>query len=191
VTENRKPRNDAWYASLTEEQQAQVRDRFRRFQWFEVGAWAAETFGIKAPGRTGLYGFREWFDEHEEEFLLRQRLRDNAALTREFEAVGAAEPEKLSAALANDVAAARTRGDEDAVRRAVRNWQIAAEHVVRLRQAERQDKDLDLRKQDIELKLRRLELLESKLREAQSTGTAVDPKQLADEIDRILGRKTA
>ena len=186
----RKTRRDAWWMQLSEEQQAQARDQLRRFRWYEVGPWAAETFSIRPPGRNALYAFVEWFDEHEEEFLLRQRLRDNAALTREFEAVGAAEPEKLASALANDVAAARQRGDADAIRRAVRNWQIAAEHIVKLRQAERQDKDLSLREKDIELKLRRLDLLEAKLREAQDSGTTVDPKALADEIDRILGRKS-
>jgi hypothetical protein len=175
---------------LTEEQQAQTRDQMRRVRWYEVGPWAAETFSIRAPGRNGLYSFCEWYDDHEEEFLLRRRLRDNAALTREFNSIGALEPEKLSSVLANDVAAARARGDEDAVRRTVRIWQIAADHVVKVRQAERQDKDLELRKQDTELKLRRLELLESKLREAQDTGAVVDPKALADEIDRVLGRKS-
>jgi len=189
MTDSRKTRRDAWWMQLTEEQQAQARDQARRFRWYEVGPWCAETFGIRPPGRNAIYAFVEWFDEHEEEFLLRQRLRDNAALTREFDAVGAAEPEKLSAALANDVAAARQRGDADAVRRAVRNWQIAAEHLVKLRQAERQDKDLSLREKDVELKLRRLDLLEAKLKEAGDQGATVDPKALAEEMDRLLGRK--
>jgi len=50
--------------------------------------------------------------------------------------------------------------------------------------------DLALRKQDMTIKLRRLELLETKLHEAQDAGATVDPKALADEVDRILGRKS-
>jgi hypothetical protein len=45
--------------------------------------------------------------------------------------------------------------------------------------------------QDIQIKLRRLELIERKMADASETGTAIDPKALADEIDRTLGRKSA
>jgi hypothetical protein len=49
----------------------------------------------------------------------------------------------------------------------------------------------DRANEELKLKLRKLELLESKLREAQASGEPVDPARLADEIDILLGRKTA
>ncbi|MBI3987174.1 MAG: hypothetical protein HY343_09650 [Lentisphaerae bacterium] len=56
-------------------------------------------------------------------------------------------------------------------------------------------RDQDLQNRDIEIKIRRLELVEQQLRETRErlvkdAGGSVDPKVLADEIDRILGRKS-
>ena len=123
----RKRRTDGWAAELPEEQQAQIADRMRKFPWYEVAKWAAEQFpGLRQPSRNALYRFAEWFREHEAEFLLRQRLRDRAALERELAEAGAPDPQKLAAVMGNDVVAARARGDEEAVARAVRLYSVAA-----------------------------------------------------------------
>lgn len=129
MTTDRKRRSDAWEQQLTEEQQAIVRDRMRRFPWHAVSPWIAEEFGIQAPGKSALYAFAEWFDDHEEEFMLRQRIRDGEALTRELKAVGAPDPENLVAALGNDVVSARAKGDDQAVERAVRIYKSLAKVV--------------------------------------------------------------
>ena len=196
--DNRKLRTDAWYAALPEEAWAAIRDRMRRFVWYEVVPWVAETYAVAPPCRSSLYRFCEWFDDHESEFLLRQRLRDKTALARELAQAGAADPEQLVGVLGNDVIAARAKGDDKAVERAVRAYKTIASIVgdtrdfsLKVKEFEQAQRDFDLRKQDMEIKLRRLELLESKLHEAQDAGTTVDPKALADEVDRILGRKQA
>lgn len=160
TTADRKLRRDAWWAQLSDEQQAQVRDQMRRHAWHEVSPWAAETFGIPPPGKA-LYGFREWFDEHESEFLLRQRLRDIQAMQRELEQVGAADAETLAAVLGNDVAAARSAGDQKALERAVRAFKTVASIVgdtrsfaLKVREFEQDQKSFELRKAEFEQKLR-------------------------------------
>ena len=195
---DRKPRADAWYAGLNDEQQAQIYDRARRFPWFEVIPWIETTFSIPKPGKSAFYGFCEYFAEHEQEYLLRQRLRDRSALEREFAQVGATDAGKLAAVLSNDVAAARAKGDDQAVARAIRAYQTVAKIVgdtrtfdLKVQEFEQAKRDFALRQQDMDLKLRRLELYERKLAEAQATGASVDPKALADEVDRILGRRAA
>lgn len=126
---DRKRRRDSWDQALSETQQYQVLDRMRRFAWFEVAKWIAEEFKIKEPSRAGLYRFVEYAREHESEYLLRQRILDQAALKRELDAVGSVKSEQLVSALANDVAAARAKGDDQAVARAVRSYQVAASIV--------------------------------------------------------------
>lgn len=56
-------------------------------------------------------------------------------------------------------------------------------------------RDQDLQERDVQIRLRRLEMMEQELaatREklSKEQGGGVDPKRLADEIDRILGRKS-
>lgn len=184
-TDDRKRRTDAWDAQLTEEQQAQVYDRLRKFPWHEVAPWVAESFGVPAPSRSSLYRFREWFCDHEAEYLIRQRLADNALLTRELEQVGAPDPEKLSRAFANDVAAARARGDEEAVARAVRAFKTVASIVGDTRTFDLKVKEFEQARKEFSLAEARFEVevcerflswfREDRAREiAESTATNAD-----------------
>jgi hypothetical protein len=197
MTEDRKTRADAWQMQLTEEQRCQVLDRSRAFPWYTVTKWIEEKLKVRAPSRAAYYKGIEDIADHEAEYSIRARLRTSSALEREFKAVGAIAPEKLVAALGNDVIAARARGDQDAVARAIRAYSVTAKIVgdtrtfdLKVKEFEQAQRDFELKRQDMEIKLRRLELLEAKLREASDTGATVDPKALADEVDRILGRKT-
>ena len=193
--EDRKRNCSAWDQQLTDEQQALVRDRMRRFPWHAVTPWIAAEFKIRPPSRAALYRFAEWFDDHESEFRIRQCIRDRQTLERELDQAGAPQPELLAQAFANDVVAARAKGDDQAVERSIRAYKTAAKIVgdtqgfaLKLKEFDQAQRDFDLRKQDMEIKLRRLELIERKLAEAQKDGTSVDPKALADEVDRLLGR---
>lgn len=154
MTSDRKARTDAWYAALTEEQQAKVYDRMRRFPWHTWGEWIAKEFNIRAPGRSQLYRFRDWFADHEAEYLLTQRIKDRDSLERELAAAGAADPNKLAQVMGNDVIAARARGDDQAVERAVRLYTAVAK--------------VSGGTADLEIKLRRLELLERRASEAKA-----------------------
>jgi hypothetical protein len=51
----KKPRSDAWDASLTDAQRWQAYDRFRGAPWYQVSAWIAEEFKLAAPSRGALY----------------------------------------------------------------------------------------------------------------------------------------
>ncbi len=196
MSENRKRNASAWDQQLTEEQQAQVFDRMRMFPWYQVAPWVTEAFHIPAPSRAALYRFGEWFREHETEIRIRQRLKDAQELERELDRAGAPDPEKLARAFGNDVLAARAKGDDGAIARAVRAYKTVASIVgdtrtfdLKVREFEQAQRDFGLKQQDMEIKLRRLELIERKLAEATAEGATVDPKALADEVDRILGRR--
>lgn len=155
MVDDRKRRTDSWDASLTEAQQAQVYDRMRRFPWYAVAKWVADEFHIDPPSRAGLYRFRDWFADHESEYLLLQRIKDRDALERELAAAGATDPQALAKALGNDVVAARARGDDQAVERAIRLYTSVCK--------------VSGGTKDLEIKLRRLELLEKKAAQAKAT----------------------
>lgn len=126
---DRKRRRDAWEQSLDEAQQWQVYDRMRKFSWVEVAKWIEAQFHIEPPSRAALYRFCEYARDHEAEFMLRQRIHDREALDRELKTAGAVESAKLVQALGNDVAAARSKGDDMAVERAVRTYCAVAKVV--------------------------------------------------------------
>ena len=155
MADDRKRRIDSWDAGLTEAQQAQVYDRMRRSAWYVVSKWVKDEFNIPAPSKSGLYRFQEWFADHEAEYLLTQRIKDRDALERELAAAGAADPQKLAKVLGNDVVAARARGDEQAVERAVRLYTSVCKVAGGT--------------EDLKIKLRRLELLEDNAAKAKAT----------------------
>ena len=154
MTTDRKARTDAWYSALTEEDQAKIFDRMRSFPWHTWGEWIKAEFNIEPPSRSMLYRFRDWFAEHEVEHLLAQRIRDRATLERELSAAGAADPQALARAFGNDVIAARANGDQNAVDRAVRLYTAVCK--------------VSGGTEDLRIKLRRLELLESKAAQAKA-----------------------
>jgi len=181
MTDDRKPRVDAWFSVLTETQQAQIADRMRRFKWFDVLKWIGEEFKITPPSRSSLYKFGDWWRSHEAEYLLTQRIQDRDSLERELTAAGATDPQALAKALGNDVVAARARGDDQAVERAIRLYTAVAK--------------VSGDTADMHIKLRKLQILEQKFAEAQEVlenarTKSVDPAALAAEVDRILGRKS-
>jgi hypothetical protein len=201
MTDDRKRRIDAWDSSLKEEEQAAIFDRMRRHKWHEVAKWIAETYGIPAPSRASLYRFRETFADHESEYLIRQRIRDNEALQRELAQAGAPDPESLAKAFAGDVTVARAAGDEQAVERAIRAYKTCSSMVskrreedLELRASARADELLKQRERDLEIKLRRLELLERNSAEAKAqlasmvSGGGLSPETIAqiEEAAKLL-----
>jgi hypothetical protein len=181
MTDDRKRRTDAWDSSLTEEQQARIYDRLKSFPWYAVAEWIKSEFAIDPPSKSALYRFREWFADHEAEYLLTQRIKDRDRLERELADAGAPDPQALARAFGNDVIAARARGDDQAIERAVRLY-------TRVAQVSGDTADMDI-------KLRKLKMLEEKFDEARQAienarNKTIDPEQLAAEVDRILGRKS-
>jgi hypothetical protein len=172
MTDDRKLRTDAWWSPLTEEQQAQIYDRMRRFPWHTWGAWISEEFAIPIPSRARLYGFREWFADHETEYLLTQRIKDRDALERELAQAGAADPVMLANVLGNDVVAARARGDDQAVDRAVRLYTAVArvsggteELKLKIKAEERAQAELEIERKKLEIRVQEAEAKLAKARE--------------------------
>jgi hypothetical protein len=126
----RKRHANAWGEALTEAQKCAVLDKSRRCSnWAEVVAWAAAEFSLPACSRASYYAALSAWREDEHEMQLRLRLEDRAALDRELNVVGHPDAAKIAAALGNDVAAARARGDELALERALRLYRGVASIV--------------------------------------------------------------
>jgi hypothetical protein len=182
---------NAWDAPLSDEQRDLV---FRKatqggFSWEAVAAWINKEFCIPAPTRTAFYTFLSWWRPQYVARRVQERVLARDALREERKQVGDMSPE-LAQSLEDQASVMIAAGDLQA-------GQIIFGMAAKVREDMRKTfdlatrrEDLALRKQDMTIKLRRLELLETKLHEAQDAGATVDPKALADEVDRILGRKS-
>lgn len=197
MTDDRQTRGDSFEARLSPEQRDLLYERLlQRFDPGAVGNWAAKEFEVEAPGRSALYRFRAaWRPEYEnrrDQRVLLSCQTVDSLLAKEPQISDATRAQARTLALE-----AAMRGDYDAGQR----WAALAERITRerggmveldlkIKEFEHTQREFDLKKQDMDLKLRKLNLLETKLQEASATGATVDPKQLADEIDRVLGRKS-
>lgn len=137
----RKRHANAWGESLTEAQKCAILDKSRRdSNWASVVAWATAEFSLPACSRASYYAALSTWREDEHEMQLRLRLEDRAALDRELAVVGSPDAAKIAACLGNDVAAARARGDADALERALRLYRGVASIV-------KESAELDLKTQ--------------------------------------------
>jgi hypothetical protein len=127
---HRKRNANAWGEGLSEAQKCAILDKSRRCSsWAEVVDWASIEYSIPKVSRASYYDALAWWREDEHEMQLSLRLQDKAALDRELAAVGTPDAAKIAAVLGNDVAAARARGDENALDRAVRLYKCVASIV--------------------------------------------------------------
>ncbi len=184
---NEKPRIDAWDAALSEEQRWAVYEKSRRLPWHAVAAWAQKEFGLgKAPGRSAFYGAIRRLRKAEHAHHL-----EEAALARKEagELADKAGAQRATAdafrALAADVAL-RTGDAETAAA-----WVKMSAQLV---SAAQRDAELKLRAEAQKLDREKFEAAQRRLAAVAEAADAardgkVDPERLADEIDRILGRK--
>ena len=185
-------RKDAWDAALTDEQRDAI---FRKatqggFAWEAVCNWIAAEYHTKRPSRSAYYNFLDYWRAHYLARRIQERAFARDTIREERAKLGDMSPERVQQLedAADDLIAA---GQHE---QAVILYRVAQG----IREDLRKQLDLQIRQQnaaradkDLDIKLRRLALIEAKLREAQDTGKTVDPKALADEIDRTLGRKAA
>ena len=188
-----KLRTDSWAAALSEEQQWQLYWKSRLLRWNEAADWAVKEFGIDAPSRTAFYAWAA-------------RMRGEESAHRlEQAATAAAEAGALAGTLAKDdalIAAYKAMGAELALRtgsarEAERFVYMAARmgdqrlkaEELKLKAAAQETKDaqLKLAREKFEAAEKRLERV-AEIADA-ARGGKVDPAKVADEIDRILGRK--
>jgi hypothetical protein len=181
---------NAWDATLTDEQRDQIFVKATQggFSWEQTAAWIGEAYKVEPPKRDAIYRFLDWWRPTYVARRIQERIfaRDN--LREQREKIGDMSPE-LVQSLEERAESQIAAGDLDA-------GKVLFDIAAGIRDDIRRHLELDLRRkaeeraqQDVQIKLRRLELIERKMAEASDSGTSVDPKALADEIDRTLGRK--
>ena len=180
-----KPRVDAWYAPLSEAERWAVYEKALALPWHAVAEWVEKRHGI-AVGRSAFYRFLDWMRQQ----LSAHRL-EQAVLARE-EARSLAEAAGAKKEIADAFVA---MGSEIALRtgsaEAAGDWIKMASQLLA---AAQKDREIELRAEAQRLDREKFEAAEKRLAQMAelsdaARGGKVDPATVADEIDRILGRK--
>lgn len=194
----RKRNANAWGESLTEAQKCAVLDKSRRCgNWADVVAWAVGEFQIRECSRAAYYDALTAWREDEHEMQLRLRLEDRAAIDRELNVVGSPDAVKIAAVLGNDVAAARARGDGEALERALRLYRgvasivkESAELQIKSQAEQRATADLALQREKFEDQKRRnaeaAEKLKAALTARPDGGIAPETRAKIEEALNLL-----
>ena len=187
-----KARIDAWDAGLADQQRWDAYDRLRRLPWQKVSQWAADEFGVDPPSRSALYRFAARLRKMESAHRL------ECALAAREEAGALVSAETDDATL---VAAYKTLAQDLALKGDAKTAETYTRMALQLADSARRRAELDLkdraqRTRDEALRLAREKFEAAEKRLAQmaevadaARGGKVDPAKVADEIDRILGRK--
>ena len=188
-----KLRTDSWAANLPEEQAWALYYKARGLRWNEAADWAVKEFGVDAPSRTAFYAWLGRMRKEESAHRLEQ------AATAAAEAAALAKTKTSDDAL---IAAYKAMGAELALRTgsageagkfvqmagALADRRLRAEELkLKARAQETKDEQLKLAREKFEAAEKRLERV-AEIADA-ARGGKVDPAKVADEIDRILGRK--
>lgn len=180
-----RPRPDAWYAPLSEAERWAVYEKALALPWHAVAGWVEKTHGITVS-RSGFYRFLGWMRPQ----LSAHRL-EQAVIARE-EAKGLAEAAGARKEVADAFVA---MGSEIALRtgsaEAASDWIKMASQLLA---AAQKDREIELRAEAQKLDREKFEAAEKRLAQMAelsdaARGGKVDPATVADEIDRILGRK--
>ena len=189
-----KTRADSWYANLTEEQLWQLYSVSRRSQWFETVKFAQENFALEAKvSRSAYYRWLDFMRGEESERRLTQARLAAVEAAKLAEGVGLSDDKAI---LAYKSLAAECALKSDA--KTANNFMRLATDLIdrQLKAKELNFKAKDLERKDEELKLAQEKFAAAEKRLAAmaevadaARGGKVDPAKVADEIDRILGRK--
>jgi hypothetical protein len=189
-----KTRADSWYANLTEEQLWQLYSVSRRSQWFETVKFAQENFALEAKvSRSAYYRWLDFMRGEESERRLAQARLAAVEAAKLAEGVGLSDDKAI---LADKSLAAECALKSDA--KTANNFMRLATDLIdrQLKAKELNFKAKDLERKDEELKLAQEKFAAAEKRLAAmaevadaARGGKVDPAKVADEIDRILGRK--
>lgn len=188
-----KVRTDSWASSLTEEQSWQLYYKSRALRWNEAADWAVKEYGVEAPSRTAFYAWLGRMRAEESAHRLEQ------AATAAAEAAALAKTQtsdeaQIAAykAMATELALRTGSADEAAkfvnMAAALSERRLRARELdIKARAQETKDEQLKLAREKFEAAEKRLERV-AEIADA-ARGGKVDPAKVADEIDRILGRK--
>ncbi len=191
-------RVDCWESKLDPEQRDRIYDRLlARFIPSEVSAWIAAEYSLPEPSRAALYNFRSRWKPEYEQRRSEQILLASESTKQILEKVGNLDETVIRQAqiLATDAA---VRQDFEASRKwleviesvAKRNYdtnkqQMDKSRLERLLSAER-ERD-ELKSEIVNLKSQIADTKAALIKAGQSN--VADPKAVADEVDKLLGRK--
>ena len=189
-----KTRSDAWYATLEEDQLWKLYAIAKRCQWEGFSAAASAELGVEvSPSRSGYFRWLDFMRGQESERRLAQariaaleagELAKTVGLKDET-AIAAYKSLAAEFALKSD---AKTANQFMMMAMALRDRQIqAAKLDIDQRAQTTKDEQLKLAREKFEAAEKRLAAM-AELSDA-ARGGKVDPAKVADEIDRILGRK--
>ena len=188
-----KLRTDSWAAGLTEEQCWQLYYKSRALRWNEAAEWAVKEFGIDSPSRTAFYAWLGRMRAEESAHRLEQ------AATAAAEAAALAKTQtsdeaQIAAYKAMATELALRTGSADEAAKFVNMAAALSERRLRARELDIKARAQEPKDEQLKLAREKFEAAEKRLQAVADAADAmrggkVDPAKLADEIDRILGRK--
>ena len=191
------PRSDSWYAGLTEEQLWEMYSTAKKFgsAWYKTIEWANAKWKLELKtSKTAYYRWKEWMYDQDsgtrEHFaaLTSRSVEEQAAAARILDR-SLTDGIKSLAAQALFVADDPVKGK--ALAETFSKFATAALEGEKLKLAaaaqSTKDEQLKLAREKFEAAEKRLERV-AEIADA-ARGGKVDPAKVADEIDRILGRK--
>ena len=188
-----KLRTDSWASALTEEQGWQLYYKSRAMRWNEAADWAVKEFGIDPPSRTAFYAWAGRMRAEESAHRLEQAATAAAeaaalAKTQTSDEAQIAAYKALAAELALRTGSAGEAAKFVDMAGAIADRRLrAAELKLKTAAQETKEEQLRLAREKFEAAEKRLERV-AEIADA-ARGGKVDPAKVADEIDRILGRK--
>ena len=188
-----KLRTDSWASALTEEQGWQLYYKSRAMRWNEAADWAVKEYGIEAPSRTAFYAWLGRMRAEESAHRLEQAATAAAeaaalAKTQTSDEAQIAAYKALAAELALRTGSAGEAAKFVDMAGAIADRRLrAAELKLKTAAQETKEEQLRLAREKFEAAEKRLERV-AEIADA-ARGGKVDPAKVADEIDRILGRK--
>jgi hypothetical protein len=191
-------RTDAWETELSPEQRDRIFERLlQKFEPAKVAEWIEKEFSAPQPSRSALYRFRDrWRRDYEQRRNARVLLACQTTETLIAQEGAVSDATRAQArALALEAA---MRGDFESGQR----WANLAARItserggmveldIKVKAEARAREELEIERQKLQI---RLQESESKIAAAAAaldktrTGE-LDPGNLADEMDRILGRR--
>lgn len=198
MTETATTRTDAWEAPLDPEQRDRIYERLlQKFDPASLADWVEKEFACPRPSRSALYRFRDrWGKEYKQRRDARVLLACQTTDTLIAQEGAVSDATRAQArALALEAA---MRGDYESGQR----WAALARQItnerggmveldLKVKAEERALEELDIEKRKLEMRLAESETkiaAASAALDKSRTGE-LDPAHLADEMDRILGRR--
>lgn len=188
-------RVDHWAAGLPEKLQWEIYYRIKPLRWHEAAELIAREYALDhEPGRNSIYNFRERMREAESAHRMAEVAvaQAEAAALAKGRSLSDEDTEAAYKQLATELVL-RTGSAKDAKPLVEMAAAIAdrrqrdAELALKRKAQQTKDEQLKLAREKFEAAEKRLERV-AEIADA-ARGGKVDPATVADEIDRILGRK--